>query len=376
MSESRGDAVEVARRDLEARILLEALGVARFSIPVAGAWWESTVQATGRRMVEALSPIVEELITTRDQASTLTEELAKAKLAKEDLEAEKTKLMLQTTDLMLSESEAREQLAEAQMENEKLGRIADASLGWRKGMRAELDAQEAALKLAEEMRVALSVYLSSTDEEPVWTKVCDDLGRAMQAFQGARASLSPAPSAGEPRHTCASCAACAMNLTEPSTREEPQIDPEACPETGKRDCKRCSGEGCDKCGAGFMSRAPDAPPCEHDVVERHESVSVSSEATRELVLAAHRPVEVGLLTICACGKDWPCSGEATPDLRREDMYVPSDPGLPVVLPATPEGKTCRVFRTCDCEPDGLQHGGFCDNPLPCTVPGHGGEGGR
>jgi hypothetical protein len=35
------------------------------------------------------------------------------------------------------------------------------------------------------------------------------------------------------------------------------------------DCPSCNGEACELCGAGLHTRGPDAPPCEHDVLERH-----------------------------------------------------------------------------------------------------------
>ncbi len=36
-------------------------------------------------------------------------------------------------------------------------------------------------------------------------------------------------------------------------------------------CSACNGEACWKCGAGLSSRPPGTPPCEHDVLERHEA---------------------------------------------------------------------------------------------------------
>lgn len=43
--------------------------------------------------------------------------------------------------------------------------------------------------------------------------------------------------------------------------------PPTCP---GQDCPMCSGEACAFCGAGTRTRSPDEPPCEHDVVERHQ----------------------------------------------------------------------------------------------------------
>jgi len=37
------------------------------------------------------------------------------------------------------------------------------------------------------------------------------------------------------------------------------------------DCPLCSGEACDLCGAGSWN--PNAPPCEHDTLERHSSAA-------------------------------------------------------------------------------------------------------
>lgn len=37
------------------------------------------------------------------------------------------------------------------------------------------------------------------------------------------------------------------------------------------DCWMCNGEACLLCRAGFMTRHPDEPDCEHDVVERHQN---------------------------------------------------------------------------------------------------------
>ncbi|HEY4395967.1 MAG TPA: hypothetical protein VGP64_18010 [Polyangia bacterium] len=55
-----------------------------------------------------------------------------------------------------------------------------------------------------------------------------------------------------------------------SFSQAPYVEPEddaACPGP---DCVLCIGEGCEKCGAGLTSRGVDAPPCEHDVIQRHE----------------------------------------------------------------------------------------------------------
>jgi hypothetical protein len=41
----------------------------------------------------------------------------------------------------------------------------------------------------------------------------------------------------------------------------------ACVDDGTGVCLMCSGEACNKCGAGCWSHVRD---CKHDVVERHE----------------------------------------------------------------------------------------------------------
>lgn len=39
-------------------------------------------------------------------------------------------------------------------------------------------------------------------------------------------------------------------------------------------CLMCSGEACNKCGAGCWNNNP-KQPCEHDVIERHEEPDFS-----------------------------------------------------------------------------------------------------
>jgi hypothetical protein len=42
------------------------------------------------------------------------------------------------------------------------------------------------------------------------------------------------------------------------------------PECPSADCLMCTGEACNKCGAGCWSQMRRNDECEHDVMERHE----------------------------------------------------------------------------------------------------------
>lgn len=55
---------------------------------------------------------------------------------------------------------------------------------------------------------------------------------------------------------------------DPATLAEVEATRPECPGPN---CVLCNGEACAKCGAGLLTRFG-TPPCEHDVMERHEGL--------------------------------------------------------------------------------------------------------
>lgn len=76
---------------------------------------------------------------------------------------------------------------------------------------------------------------------------------------------------GHPYSADCGCAACRQDKAEAIRNLPGEI---ACP---SEECPLCTGEACQKCGAGlWRNPAIDGVPCEHDVCARHEQPSVAT----------------------------------------------------------------------------------------------------
>lgn len=152
--------------------------------------------------------------------------------------------------------------------------------GFEKSRRIELPAEPS----SDAGTVAIDGYLCKKDDEGWWRWGIHGSRYCWVKWEGPNAPSEPAKQESPRRASQLSTSACGRTiasgvkcgdgdrrctdcLPELATALASAEGRPLCPSS---DCLMCSGEACDKCGAGCWNNDPKRPRCEHDVLERHE----------------------------------------------------------------------------------------------------------